>query len=132
VNVASRLEGLSKLYGARLVISEATRHAAGDGFIFRFLDVVAVKGRAKPLSVYEVVGRAGELDSSRAAAIADYEQGIELYRTRRWAEARSVFRRLHASGLDDGPSALYLDRSCQLLEHPPPPEWNGVFVAETK
>jgi adenylate cyclase len=58
VNVASRLEGLSKLYGTRVVISEATRDAAGDAFVYRFLDVVAVRGRAEPLSVYEIVGRA--------------------------------------------------------------------------
>ena len=59
VNVASRLEGLSKLYSTRVVISQATRDAAGDAFVYRFLDVVAVRGRAEPISVYEIVGRAG-------------------------------------------------------------------------
>jgi adenylate cyclase len=132
VNVASRLEGLSKLYGTRVVISQATRDAAGDGFVFRFLDVVAVKGRAEPLAVYEIVGRAGELDSARSAALATYAQGIELYRARHWEEATNVFDRLQSSGLDDGPSALYLDRSRRLLVNPPSPEWDGVFVAETK
>ena len=59
VNVASRLEGLSKEYGTRVVIGDATRAAAGDSFAYRFLDVVKVKGRNEPLSVYELVGRAG-------------------------------------------------------------------------
>ncbi|TAL08691.1 MAG: adenylate/guanylate cyclase domain-containing protein [Nitrospirae bacterium] len=59
VNVASRLEGLSKEYGVRVVLGEATRAAAGDAFASRFLGVVTVKGRNEPLSVYELVGRAG-------------------------------------------------------------------------
>jgi adenylate cyclase len=59
VNVASRLEGLSKDYGVRVVIGDATRAAAGDAFDYRFLGVVTVKGRNEPLSVYELVGRAG-------------------------------------------------------------------------
>ncbi len=57
VNVASRLEGLSKEYGTRVVIGEATRTAAGEAFQYRFLDRVKVKGRNEPLSVFELVGR---------------------------------------------------------------------------
>ena len=60
VNVASRLEGLSKEYGVRVVIGEATRAAAGDAFEYRFLDVVTVAGRSEPLAVYELVSRAGQ------------------------------------------------------------------------
>jgi adenylate cyclase len=132
VNIASRLEGLSKLYGTRVVISQATRDAAGDDFVYRFLDVVAVMGRAAPLRVYEIVGRAGNVDATSAAALATYDQGIDLYRMRQWAEARSVFDQLHSSRPDDGPSALYLRRSSQLLANPPPADWDGVFLAETK
>jgi len=60
VNVASRLEGLSKEFGARVVLGEATRAAAGGAFEYRFLDVVTVTGRNEPLAVYELVSRAGE------------------------------------------------------------------------
>ena len=69
VNVAARLEGLSKEYGVRIVIGEATRQAAGDAFEYRFLDLVAVKGRAEPLHVYELLGRAGTVppDAARGA-----------------------------------------------------------------
>jgi adenylate cyclase len=59
VNVASRLEGLTRVYGTRTVISEATREAAGDTFVYRFLDVVAVKGRAEPVTVYEILSHNG-------------------------------------------------------------------------
>ena len=60
VNVASRLEGLSKEYGVHIVIGDATRQAAGDAFEYRFLDLVAVKGRAEPVQVYELLGRAAK------------------------------------------------------------------------
>ena len=132
VNVASRLEGLSKEYGTRVVIGEATREAAGDGFVYRYLDVVAVKGRGAPLAVYEVVCRAGHLDPARAALLERYQRGIELYRARRWADAAGLFAELLASAPGDGPSALYFRRSNALLESPPPADWDGVFVATTK
>ncbi len=132
VNVASRLEGLSKDYGTRVVIGEATRKAAGDDFVYRYLDMVAVKGRPEPLAVYEVVCRAGQLDPDRAALLERYRRGIELYRTRRWADAAGLFAELLASAPGDGPSALYFRRSNALLASPPPADWDGVFVATTK
>jgi adenylate cyclase len=132
VNVASRLEGLSKEYGTRVVIGEATRAEAGEMFEYRFLDMVAVKGRSEPLAVYEVISRAGQLEPSKTSVLETYRRGIELYRARRWTEAAALFREILAATPDDGPSALYLRRSHTLLETPPPPEWDGVYVAKTK
>jgi adenylate cyclase len=132
VNVSSRLEGLSKEYGTRVVIGAATRDAAGDLFEYRFLDVVAVKGRREPLAVYEVVGRTGQLGPARAELLKRYRDGIELYRARRWSEAATVFEAIYAEAPDDGPSALYLRRSQAFIENPPPPGWDGVYLATTK
>jgi adenylate cyclase len=132
VNVASRLEGLSKEYGARIVVGEATRAAAGDAVTFRFLDVVAVKGRAEPLRVYEAVAPAGALAVPVARRLARYEEGIALYRARRWPEAAALFDTLAAEAPEDGPIALYRRRSRELAEDPPPADWNGVYVARTK
>lgn len=132
VNVASRLEGLSKEYGTRLVIGEAVKAEAGEALLYRFLDVVAVKGRQEPLVVYEVLGPAGALEPTRAAFVAAYERGIALYRSRRWAEAADLFETIHADRPEDGPSWLYLRRSRALLAAPPPEDWNGVYVATHK
>jgi adenylate cyclase len=132
VNVASRIEGLSKEYGVHIVLGEATRQAAGDAFEYRFLDLVAVKGRAEPLQVYELVGRAGDVASARREVLARYEQGVALYRTRRWAEAAEVFEALEAAAPDDGPVQLYRRRSRELLANPPASDWDGVWVAKTK
>jgi adenylate cyclase len=132
VNVASRLEGLSRQYGVHIVIGEATRRAAGDAFEYRFLDLVAVKGRAEPVHVYELVGRAGSLPPERREVLARYEHGVALYRSRRWAEATALFEELATAAPDDGPVALYRRRARELLERPPPSDWAGVWVAKEK
>jgi adenylate cyclase len=132
VNVASRIEGLSKEYGVHVVIGEATRQAAGDAFEYRFLDLVAVKGRAEPLQVYELVGAAGNVPPERQAMLARYEHGVTLYRSRRWAEATALFDDLAARLPDDGPVALYRRRARELLADPPAPDWDGVWIAKTK
>lgn len=132
VNVASRLEGLNKEYGTRIVIGEGTRTAAGETCLYRFLDLVAVKGRSEPLAVYEVTARAGQLDGPRSSMLDCYVKGLALYQHRQWAEAAACFRTMQAEGMVDGPSALYLKRSLAFMESPPPADWNGVYVATTK
>ena len=132
VNVASRIEGLSKEYGVQIVIGEATRQAAGDAFEYRFLDLVAVKGRAEPLQVYELLGHAGAIPPERRAALTRYDRGVALYRNRRWAEAEALFEELAAAAPDDGPVALYRRRARALLDEPPARDWDGVWVARTK
>ena len=132
VNVAARLEGLSKEYGTRVVVGEATRQAAGEAFVFRSLDVVAVVGRDEPLAVYEVVGRQGQVSPAALEMLAEYERAVALYRTRCWDEAARRFEQLLREAPDDGPTRLYRRRSGELLESPPPADWNGVYVARTK
>jgi adenylate cyclase len=132
VNVASRLEGLSKEYGVHIVIGEATRQAAGDAFEYRFLDLVAVKGRAEPVRVYELLGRAGSIPPERRALLARYDHGVALYHERHWAEATALFEELAAAAPEDGPVALYRRRSHELLAEPPGSDWDGVWIARTK
>jgi adenylate cyclase len=132
VNVASRIEGLSKEYGVHIVIGEATRQAAGDAFEYRFLDLVAVKGRAEPVRVYELVARAGETPPERRELLARYDHGVALYQARRWAEATALFEELAAAAPDDGPVALYRRRARELLVDPPGSDWDGVWVAKMK
>ena len=132
VNVAARLEGLSKEYRVRIVIGEATRAAAGSAFVYRFLDVVAVVGRAEPVTAHEVVCRAGDLEPVLARQLARYHEGVALYRDRRFAEAVRLFAALAGDAPEDGPTALYRRRAAELCAHPPPPDWDGVYVARTK
>jgi adenylate cyclase len=132
VNVAARLEGLSKEYGVRVVVGEATVAAAPDAFVYRLLDLVAVKGRGEPLRCYEVVARAGALMPAARQTLARYHEALELYRARRWEEALRLLDALARESPADGPIALYQRRARALLADPPPEDWDGVFVAESK
>jgi adenylate cyclase len=132
VNVASRLEGLSKEYGVRIVIGEATRDAAGPGFACRRLDRVAVKGREAPVEVYELVGASDALEPAARKRLEAYQAGLALYLDRRFEEAADAFRILQAEDPGDGPAALYRQRSEAFVAAPPPDDWEGVFVARSK
>ena len=132
VNVAARLEGLSKEYGVHIVVGEATVAAEPQAFVYRFLDRVAVKGRAEPLTCYEVLARAGALDPAAERRLVRYHEAIALYRARRWEEALRLLDELGAESPADGPVALYRRRARALLADPPPADWDGVFVAESK
>ena len=132
VNVAARLEGLSKEYGVRVVVGEATVAAAPDAFAYRLLDLVAVKGRAEPLRCYEVLARAGVLAPTGQRMLARYHDALALYRARRWEETLRLLDELAREAPADGPIALYRRRAWALLAAPPPEDWDGVFVAEWK
>jgi adenylate cyclase len=132
VNVAARLEELSKEYGVHIVVGEATLAAEPSAFTYRFLDRVAVRGRGEPLCCYEVLGRAGALDSSAERRLARYHEAIELYRARRWEAALRLLDELGLERPGDGPVELYRRRARALLAAPPPEDWDGVFVAAPK
>jgi adenylate cyclase len=131
VNVAARLEGLTKTYGVRAVVGEDTRRAAGDAFAFRFVDVVAVKGRPEPLRVYEVMARTAD-GAEIAAFLERYDEAVALYRDRRWAAAEKLLADLAERHPGDGPTALYLARARAALADPPGPDWDAVYRPPTK
>jgi adenylate cyclase len=131
VNVASRLEGANKSYGTLLMVSEFTWdkiHHVVDG---RELDFVAVKGKEKPVGVYEILARKGDTAAVKLAAAARFGEGLALYRARRFAEARPIFEEVAAEH-DDGPAKTYVKR-CQLFEEEPPAaDWDGVWHMKEK
>lgn len=132
VNVAARLEGLTKLYGVRVVAGDETRITAGDAFVWRFLDLVAVQGRPEPLRVWEVAGAADQLELKDVQRLERYQRGVDLYRARRFAEAEKLLAAMATHMPGDGPVALYLERSRAALLKPPPDDWDGVYVAKIK
>jgi adenylate cyclase len=131
VNLSSRLEGLSKLYGVRVVVGARTRESVGDEFVWRPLDRVAVKGRDEAVEILELMGDGKTTEETRAF-VADWEEAIRLYRGRQWAKAATLFDALGARAPDDGPSRLYRARARSLVVTPPGDDWDGVYHAETK
>ena len=128
VNLAARLEGLNKQYGTTLLASDAVREAVGAAFEFRFLDVVAVSGKGQAVRVYELLGPAGA-SGPRVERARAYEAALALYLGRDFVRALAAFEAIAA---EDPPAAVLASRCRGYLEEPPPPEWDGTYVAKTK
>jgi adenylate cyclase len=126
VNLASRLEGLNKLYGTSIIVSSAIAKSAADDFEFRLLDLVAVKGKTTAIEIYELLGRKGE--TTRCEAVIAYENAFAAYAARDFTGAIAMLVAHPA----DAPSAVLLRRCREYLEEPPPVDWHGVYMATGK
>jgi adenylate cyclase len=133
VNLTSRLEGLNRLYGTRILLSGAAWAAVEGQFETRPIDLVAVKGRSGALQVYELLARRGGLEPGVAERVEHFAEGLRLYRARDWSGAeRRFLRALRCGPGEDGPSRVYLSRCRRFQTSPPPEPWDGVFVAPEK
>jgi adenylate cyclase len=126
VNLASRLEALGKHYGVTRLVSEAVVDSVGGEFAFRRIDKVAVKGKSKAVTVYELLEQAADaLDP----AVRAYEQALDDYWAHRFSEARAA---LDPHLVSDGPCRVLAARCQTLIDEAPPPNWDGTFVARSK
>ena len=87
VNLASRLEGINRQFGTNLIISESTFLQVKGQFVARELDLIRVKGKTRPVKVYELLGAAAESDQYRDL-VSRFEKGLEAYRSGLWKTAR--------------------------------------------
>ena len=132
VNLASRLEGLNKVYGTDILLSESTQREAGPDLIARPLDWVAVKGKAEAVLVYEPLGLRGEVDQA-ASELADvFGRALQAYRGRDWAGAIALFEQASVLRPEDAPARLMLARCRGYQADPPGDDWDGVHHMETK
>src|SRR6202795_4173210 len=138
VNLSSRLEGLNKDYGTHVVVNETTYTAAkDDGFVFRELDLIRVKGKLQPVAIYELIGRAAEnsvygTPDEVRNRLDLFQRAHELYRKRRWEDAQKSFQTILDKWPDDGPSRSYWKRCQEYLFDEPPSGWDGVFTMTHK
>jgi adenylate cyclase len=136
VNLAARLEGLNKEYQTRLLVSESTYAAAADSdLVFRELDLIRVKGKLQPVTIYELLGtreRLAQTDNDWGARLDLFGQGRERYRERRWGEARAVFQALLDRWPEDGPARVFAARCQDYLSQGPEADWDGVYVMTHK
>ncbi|HEX4923899.1 MAG TPA: adenylate/guanylate cyclase domain-containing protein, partial [Bdellovibrionales bacterium] len=131
VNLASRLEGINKQYGTRIIVSEFTFGEIKDEFICREVDWVRVKGKLQPVRIYEVIARKGAI-AKNPALLEWFEKGFSAYHSQNWGGAIDCFTEALNVDPDDAPSKLYLQRSSAYRESPPPKDWDGVFEMKTK
>jgi adenylate cyclase len=131
VNLASRLEGLNKLYGTWIMGSEALKEEAGDGFEWRCLDRVAVKGRHQGTAVYELLGLRGEIGAEIAEFRSLYESALEAYFAGEFELAAELFEGAKRFRPSDIGAGTMRDRSYMLASNPPS-DWNGVHIMHEK
>ncbi len=125
VNLASRLEGLNKMYGTHIIVSESVKLQSGSDLLFREIDLVAVKGKQQPVPIYELMA---DDDGVLRCTFGD---ALRLYRLRDFTAALRMFDDL-STRKQDHVSSLYVGRCREFILVPPPVEWNGIFVVKTK
>jgi adenylate cyclase len=139
VNLASRLEGMNKVYGTQILISEATRRAAGTGFVSRPVDLVILKGSAQPVELHELLGwlvvdrpADAELRADRrlVAGLSAWRRMISAYRTGQFDAASAALTEADVPS-DDRLGQLYAERLHELRAGAPK-EWTPVTRAMTK
>ncbi len=133
VNIGARFESVNKNYGTNIIIGENTYKYVQDLVIARKLDTIIVKGKTKPTTIYELIGMCDDnLADDEHTKVKLYNDGIKLYPKRRWKEAVDHFNEMTRLYPEDTPSRIYLERSKFFLLNPPPDDWTGITVLESK
>lgn len=131
VNLGSRLEGLTKVYGVEIIVSEATRDAVPE-FAYRELDIVKVKGKDKPIGIYEPIALEEEITDEELVEMEKSKKAISAYRKQDWLIAQLFFDELQKMLPERKLYSIYLERINNFMNNPPPANWDGVFVHTTK
>jgi len=131
VNLGARLEGVTKYYGAGIIVGEATRDAT-PGIVYRELDRIRVKGKLEPVSIYEPCGETGALAAELQAELDQWHTALASYRRRDWSRAIEQCRQLAAARPASRLYALYLQRAIAMDAEAAPADWDGVYVFDTK
>lgn len=132
VNLGARLEGVNKVYGTLIMLSEYTYALAKDDIEVREIDLITVKGKTEPVRIFELLSMKGELDEKKKRIKEAFEKGLDFYRQQRWEQAVEKFRQVLNIDDTDGPSKVYIERCQQLKDEDLPQDWDGVFVLKTK
>jgi len=122
VNLASRLEGVNKLYHTGILTSGDTAAKAGGAVPLRIVDRVIVKGKSEPVDIYT--------PCRDPAVVEKTAQGVAAYRAQRWEEAEAIFRELLAHDPADGVASVYVDRIGHLRVMAPAADWGGAVELE--
>ena len=133
VNLAARLESACKQYFASILISDNTYKKLKGTYRIRQIDRVVVKGKTKPVVVYEVLDyHNDETFPSVMSAVDHFNHGIKLYREGKWDKSIEAFKETLNLNQEDNLSNMYIERCTNLKENPPEGEWDGVWRMSTK
>lgn len=137
VNLASRLEGITKQYGLWNCVGDNTAKGVGHSFALIQIDQVAVKGRSKPETIWTVAGEGDMLTNPDYLALkAAVDEGLAAYKAKDWDRSEAAYRRAAEIELEalspKGLADIFIERITEYRAAPPPPDWDGVYVATSK
>lgn len=132
VNLASRLEGLNRTYGTKVLITESTLHLVSDRVVSRPVDLVAVKGKGIRVMVHELIGLKGETSPEEVQACEEFARAHALYRTRNWEQALPMFQELARGFAEDPLPGIFVKRCEEFMAHPPVENWDGSQEMHSK
>jgi adenylate cyclase len=133
VNLAARMESANKHYGTSVLVSENTISQMKLALSWREIDLIRITDANKPVAIYEPLECYPESVRTNLNRVRDaYQRGIRMYRQRDWKDAWSYFEQVLKRCPDDGPSRLYINRCRYYLDHPPPEDWDGIWILEKK
>lgn len=131
VNLGSRLEGINKEYGTRIMISEFTFEEIKNSFVCRLVDWVRVKGKKQPVKIYELLDE--KRNSNQNFLWLDtYQKAVDDYHKMDFQNALTIFKSLLDQNPNDPVLSIYVNRCTNFINNPPPPEWDGVFEMKSK
>jgi len=131
VNLGSRLEGITRQYFVNILVSEETMRAT-KGILFRDIDMVRVKGKDNPITIYEPIAEIAKISAEVQQKITTWNEMIKSYRLQNWSDAESKLHGLLAADANNKLYQLYGDRIQFFKTNPPPTDWDGVTKFETK
>lgn len=133
VNLGSRLEGANKEYGSKIMIADTTYDAVKDFFYTRELDFLVVKGKTKPIKVYELIGlKTDNISQIKLDCVGEYHKALEMFRQQNFKEAIEQFQKSINIDPNEYTSKVYIKRCHHYIEDPPAKDWDGVFLMKTK
>ncbi|MGQ0587799.1 MAG: CHASE2 domain-containing protein [Gammaproteobacteria bacterium] len=132
VNLGSRVEGLTKEYGATVMCSEFTRAAGPADWSYRELDTIRVKGKDQPVSIFEPMGPKDALDPAVRQDLARHRGALKQFRAQKWDEAEAEFFNLSRGPNKHKVYEMFLERIADLRKNPPGPSWDGVYTFKHK
>lgn len=133
VNLGSRVESLTKFYGSELLITEYTREGV-DGFVYRYVDYIRVKGKEEPVTLFEPVLPMAEASEAMIAAVDRFNAVIEQYKQRQWSAVIEALESLRENPEFQNTRLLelYLERAQEFQDNDPGEDWDGVYTHLSK
>ncbi len=133
VNLASRLEGLNKLYKTSIIISKATHRYVQNIFVCRILDQIAVKGKSQSVVIYELLADKDSPDSAVMETLSrDFQSAYSSYLKREWSKAKEMFQAILKDFPEDNPAMIYVERCDKYIHNEPDESWSGISRVDTK